>query len=65
MPRRSYVELLRPGCPCPVPAAAPAYPQRLMTRRTYGLHYAGVVAQRAAAPRALLPPERCWTGHPS
>jgi hypothetical protein len=65
MPRRSYLDLLRPGCPCPVLAAVPAFPQRLMTRRTYNQQYAGAVAQRASAPRALLPADNWWTGHPS
>ena len=65
MSRRACLDLLRPGCPCPVPAAAPAYPQRLVTRRTYGMQYALVVTQRAAAPCAVFPPERWWTGHPS
>lgn len=65
MSRRSYLDLLRPGCACPVFAAVPAFPQRLMTRRTYSLQYAGVVAQRATAPRAVLPAENWWTRHPS
>ena len=65
MSRRPYVDLLRPGCPLPVLAAVPAFRERLMTRRTYGLAYAGVMAQRASAPRAMLPPESWWTSHPS
>jgi len=65
MSRRSYLDLLRPGCPCPVPAAVPAFPQRLLTRRTYNLQYAAVMAQRATAPRAVLPAGCWWTSHPS
>jgi hypothetical protein len=65
MSRRPYLDLLRPGCACPVLAAAPAPPQRLLTRRTYCLQYSGVPAQRFSAPRAMLPANCWWTGHPS
>ena len=64
MSRRPYLDLLRPGCPSPVFAAVPAFPQPLMTRRTYGLAYAGVAAHRASAPRAIMPAEYRWS-HPS
>uniref|UniRef100_A0A7C4LJD1 Uncharacterized protein n=1 Tax=Schlesneria paludicola TaxID=360056 RepID=A0A7C4LJD1_9PLAN len=63
--RTSYLDVLRPGGPCPVLAAVPAAPVWLMTRRSYNLQHAGVMSWRGSAPRSVFPAERWWTSHPS
>lgn len=61
MSRGSYVNLLRPGLPLARQYSATPYPQRLLTRRTYGLQMQTVVANRCTAPRSVWPEERWWT----
>lgn len=65
MTRRISLDLLRPGCTCPVLAAVPVIPVCFRARRSVGLQTLGMLSPRATAPRSIYPAERWWTSHPS